>query len=142
VRSVKKPLLIVVLLSLASLRWADTKRESSTDRLDNAGEVLQEIMAAPDNGIPEEVLEQAKCVAVVPHMIKGGFVSGDRHGRGVATRRTANGWSAPAFFALVPSHRHSLISFVIADYELKFNRDFHDSIAPLLEKFVRFHDVV
>lgn len=96
----KKLLLIVVLLSLASLGWADTKRESSTDRVDNAGKVLQEIMAAPDNGIPEEVLEHAKCVAVVPNMIKGGFVFGGRHGRGVATCRTANGWSAPAFFVI------------------------------------------
>jgi len=57
-------------------------------------------MAAPDNGIPEEVLEHAKCVAVVPHMIKGGFVFGAENGRGVATCRTATGWSAPAFFAI------------------------------------------
>jgi lipid-binding SYLF domain-containing protein len=97
---VKKLMLMVVLLSLATWGWADTKRESSTDRLDNAGKVLQEIMAAPDNGIPEEVLEHAKCVAVVPHMIKGGFVFGGRHGRGVATCRTAKGWSAPAFFVI------------------------------------------
>jgi lipid-binding SYLF domain-containing protein len=57
-------------------------------------------MAAPDNGIPEEVLEHARCVAVVPNMIKGGFIVGGRHGRGVATCRTAEGWSAPAFFSL------------------------------------------
>ena len=70
------------------------------DRLDHAGAVLHEIMAAPDKGIPEEVLEHAKCVAVVPHMLKGGFVFGAENGRGVATCRTANGWSAPAFFAI------------------------------------------
>jgi len=57
-------------------------------------------MSAPDKGIPEEVLEHARCVAVVPHMIKGGFVFGAENGRGVATCRTANGWSAPAFFAI------------------------------------------
>src|SRR5664279_3366679 len=57
-------------------------------------------MAAPDNGIPEEVLEHAKCIAVVPHMIKGGFVFGAEHGRGVATCRTAKGWSSPAIFAI------------------------------------------
>ena len=62
--------------------------------------VLHQIMAAPDKGIPEEVLEHAKCIAVVPHMIKGGFVFGAENGRGVATCRTANGWSAPAFFAI------------------------------------------
>lgn len=93
-------MLFVALLSFASMAWADSNRESSTDRLDNAGKVLNEIMAAPDNGIPEEVLEHAKCVAVVPHMIKGGFVFGAENGRGVATCRTASGWSAPAFFAI------------------------------------------
>lgn len=95
----KKLMLFVALLSLTSLGWAES-RESSTDRLDNAGKVLHEIMAAPDNGIPEEVLDHAKCIAVVPHMIKGGFVFGAENGRGVATCRTANGWSAPAFFAI------------------------------------------
>jgi SH3 domain-containing YSC84-like protein 1 len=98
--SMKKLMLLVALLSLVSLGWAESKRESSTDRLDNAGKVLQEIMATPDKGIPEEVLEHAKCVAVVPHMIKGGFVFGAENGRGVATCRTAKGWSAPAFFAI------------------------------------------
>jgi lipid-binding SYLF domain-containing protein len=57
-------------------------------------------MSAPDRGIPEEVLDHAKCVAVVPHMLKGGFVFGAENGRGVATCRTAEGWSAPAFFAI------------------------------------------
>ncbi len=96
----KKFMLLVALLSLTSLGWADSDRESSTDRLDKAGAVLHEIMAAPDKGIPEEVLEHAKCIAVVPHMIKGGFVFGAENGRGVATCRTAAGWSAPAFFAI------------------------------------------
>jgi len=96
----KKLSLLVVVLSLASLGWAGSDRESATDRLDNAGKVLHEIMAAPDNGIPEEVLEHARCVAVVPHMIKGGFIFGAQNGRGVATCRTANGWSAPAFFSI------------------------------------------
>jgi len=57
-------------------------------------------MSAPDNGIPEEVLEHAKCIAVVPHMVKGGFVFGGKGGKGVATCRTANGWSAPAFITI------------------------------------------
>jgi lipid-binding SYLF domain-containing protein len=68
--------------------------------LDHAGHVLSEIMAAPDKGIPEEVLEHARCVAVVPHLLKGGFVFGAENGRGVATCRTASGWSAPAFFVI------------------------------------------
>jgi lipid-binding SYLF domain-containing protein len=83
---------------LTSIGWAGTTRENVQDRLDNAGTVLHEIMAAPDRGIPQEVLEHAKCIAIVPHMIKGGFVFGAENGKGVATCRTANGWSAPAFF--------------------------------------------
>jgi lipid-binding SYLF domain-containing protein len=93
-------MLFVAILSLTCLGWAESKRDSSTERLDNAGAVLHEIMSAPDKGIPEEILEHAKCVAVVPHMIKGGFVFGAENGRGVATCRTAEGWSAPAFFAI------------------------------------------
>jgi len=90
----------VALLSLSSIGWAGSNREATTDRLDHAGRVIHEIMAAPDKGIPQEVLEHAKCIAVVPHMLKGGFVFGAENGRGVATCRTANGWSAPAFFTI------------------------------------------
>jgi lipid-binding SYLF domain-containing protein len=96
----KKLVALVAVLSLTSIGWAGTDREATVDRLDHAGAVLHEIMSAPDKGIPEEVLEHARCVAVVPHMIKGGFVFGAENGRGVATCRTANGWSAPAFFAI------------------------------------------
>jgi lipid-binding SYLF domain-containing protein len=88
------------LLSLGSLCWAGSGREDATDRLENATQVMHEIMRAPDNGIPEEVLEHARCVAVVPHMVKGGFVFGAKGGKGVATCRTANGWSAPAFITI------------------------------------------
>jgi SH3 domain-containing YSC84-like protein 1 len=96
----KKAITLAVILSLTSIGWAATDREATNDRLDHAGRVLHEIMAAPDKGIPEEVLEHAKCIAVVPHMIKGGFVFGAENGRGVATCRSANGWSAPMFFAI------------------------------------------
>src|SRR5450631_4920730 len=97
----KKIMMMLAVLSLAGISWAsDDSREATTERLDKAAKVLHEIMAAPDKGIPEEVLDHAKCIAVVPHMIKGGFVFGAENGRGVATCRTAEGWSAPAFFAI------------------------------------------
>jgi SH3 domain-containing YSC84-like protein 1 len=70
------------------------------DRLRGAGDDLKQLMNAPDNAIPQEVLANAKCVAVVPDMVKGGFVFGANHGRGVATCRTGDGWSQPAFFAI------------------------------------------
>jgi len=96
----KKVMFLLAMLSLGTLCWADSAREDATDRLDNATKVLHEIMGMPDKGIPEEVLEHAKCVAVVPHMVKGGFVFGGKGGKGVATCRTANGWSAPAFITI------------------------------------------
>jgi lipid-binding SYLF domain-containing protein len=96
----KKIMTFVAILSMTSIGWAASSREATYDRLDHAGNVLHEVMAAPDKGIPEEVLEHAKCIAVVPHLLKGGFVFGAENGRGIATCRTADGWSAPAFFTI------------------------------------------
>ena len=76
-------------------------RTKADDRLQNAAQVLQQVMGAPDKGIPDEILKGAKCIAVVPHMIKGGFIFGAENGKGVATCRLATGnWSAPAFFTV------------------------------------------
>src|SRR3989449_10738456 len=69
-------------------------------RMDAAATVLDEIMGTPDKGIPEELLDSARCVAVIPSMVKIGFVFGGRHGRGIATCRTNSGWSAPAPFTV------------------------------------------
>src|SRR6202011_3408893 len=98
--SMKKVMFLLAMLSLGTLCWAGSAREDATDRLDNATKVLHEIMGMPDNGIPEEVLEHAKCVAVVPHMVKGGLIFGGKGGKGVTTCRTADGWSAPAFITI------------------------------------------
>jgi SH3 domain-containing YSC84-like protein 1 len=100
VRHIKNAIALAAVLSLTSIGWAGTNREAIDNRMDHAGAVLHEIMAAPDRGIPEEVLEHAKCIAVVPNLLKGGFVFGAENGRGVATCRTAHGWSAPAFFTI------------------------------------------
>jgi len=91
--------LLSMLMSLGSMAWA-TAKEDSVERLQNAANVLKEIMDAPDKGIPEEVLDNAKCIVVVPHLIKAGFIVGGKHGRGVASCRTATGWSAPAFISV------------------------------------------
>ena len=94
----KKLMTLAAILGMTSVCWAGSTRENVEERLDNSGRVLHEIMDTPDKGIPEEVLEHAKCIAVVPHMLKAGFVFGADNGKGVATCRTAAGWSAPAFF--------------------------------------------
>jgi lipid-binding SYLF domain-containing protein len=87
------------LLLLASMAWsADDKDESDiAKRLDASAKVLNEIMATPDKAIPDKVMSDARCVAVIPSMVKIAVGFGGSHGKGVATCRTENGsWSAPA----------------------------------------------
>jgi len=93
-------LLISFMGMVGTYAWAGSAREDSLNRLKLSTDVLNAVMAAPDNGIPEEVLDSAKCLIVVPNLIKGGFIFGGKHGRGVATCRTANGWSAPGFVSI------------------------------------------
>jgi lipid-binding SYLF domain-containing protein len=97
----------LVVVSLSAMAYAadenaikDGNDTKAAERIQAAATVLDEIQAASDQGIPQEVLGSAECVAVVPSLIKGGFIVGARYGRGVASCRTPKGWSAPAFFAI------------------------------------------
>jgi lipid-binding SYLF domain-containing protein len=74
------------------------KESKATDRVQAGADVLNQIESAPDSGIPREILSKAECVAVVPSLLKGGFIVGAKYGRGLASCRTPKGWSAPAFF--------------------------------------------
>lgn len=96
----KKIIVFVLMGCLGSFAWAGEQKKDVEERLQMASEVLSQMSSEPDKGIPEEVLENAKCIAVVPHLIKGGLIFGGKHGRGVATCRTADGWSAPAFISI------------------------------------------
>lgn len=79
----------------------DDKSTADSSELARATETVQHITTAPpDKGVPKNVLEGAKCVAVIPKLVKGAFVVGGEHGTGVATCRTANNWSAPAPFSV------------------------------------------
>jgi lipid-binding SYLF domain-containing protein/osmotically-inducible protein OsmY len=89
-----------LLLLLATTAFAADDRAKEVERVQAAGNVLQEIMKAPDKGIPREILASAECVAVVPSMLKGGFIFGASYGKGVATCHTPHGWSAPAPFRI------------------------------------------
>src|SRR5580698_5588536 len=87
------------LLLLASLAWcADDKDQSDIEkRLDASARVLNEVMGVPDKAIPDKVMHDAKCIAVIPSMVKIAVGFGGSHGKGVATCRTESGaWSAPA----------------------------------------------
>jgi lipid-binding SYLF domain-containing protein len=99
----KKFLLLTLIVSLCSFALGaddQPKETKAADRVQAAADVLNEIQAAPDAGIPQEVLGSAECVAVLPSMLKGGFIVGANYGRGLASCRTPKGWSAPAFFVV------------------------------------------
>lgn len=95
--------LIMVLVSVLCLLAqcsAESEHVKDVHRLDRAARVLSETMRAPDQRIPDHILKGARCIAVVPHLVKGGFIFGAEEGKGVATCRTARGWSAPAFIQM------------------------------------------
>jgi lipid-binding SYLF domain-containing protein len=97
----KVSILVLTLLLATGVSWGDQTKTDVVDRLNSSTKALHQILAAPDKGIPKEVLEGAKCVAVVPGLIKGGFIVAGKHGRGVATCRLPSGrWSAPALFTI------------------------------------------
>src|ERR1700757_4418765 len=92
---------LVVLFGSFALGADDQSKESkAADRVQAAADVLNEIQSAPDSGIPEDILGRSQCVAVVPSMLKGGFIVGGKYGRGLASCRTAKGWSSPEFFTI------------------------------------------
>jgi lipid-binding SYLF domain-containing protein len=71
--------------------------DDAPKRLDAAADVLTEIMSAPDKGIPQDLLEKAECVVVVPGLKKGAFIVGAKYGKGfMLCRKAGGGWSAPA----------------------------------------------
>lgn len=94
------PVLGMVLLLIVGMGWAsDESSKNQSDiakRIDASAKVLNEIMATPDKAIPDKVMNDAKCVAVIPSMVKVAIGFGGSHGKGVATCRTEHGWSAPA----------------------------------------------
>jgi lipid-binding SYLF domain-containing protein len=89
-------LVLLVAVPLSTFCWGRDQADIDK-RIDAAADVLNEIMSTPDKAIPDKVMSDAKCIAVVPSMVKVAFVVGGNHGKGVATCRTASGgWSAPA----------------------------------------------
>lgn len=101
-----KYLAVLLFLGLGALCWASdnsNQGNSSIDkRLSDASQIVQEMTGPNANaGIPDGVLKDAKCIAIIPNMIQGGFIVGGRHGDGVATCRIhGNQWSDPAPFQL------------------------------------------
>ena len=94
-----KKIVAAVLLIFSMTTWAwGQHRDAQVDRVQTASTVLSQIMSAPDRAIPDGIMSGAKCIAIVPSMLKASFVFGANYGKGVATCRTEHGWSAPVFF--------------------------------------------
>jgi lipid-binding SYLF domain-containing protein len=95
-------LILSTVLFLTSMSWAADEKDKSDieKRIQNAATVLDEIMAVKEKAIPDKVMSDAECIAVVPSMVKIAIGFGGNHGKGVATCKTANGWSAPAPFSI------------------------------------------
>ena len=91
--------MMAVVLAFSSASWAADEKKDESDinkRIEKSAEVLSEIMGTPDKAIPDKVMSDAKCIAVVPSMVKIAVGFGGNHGKGIATCRTKDGWSAPA----------------------------------------------
>jgi len=97
---------VAVMLAFSTLSWAmpaKDKEKDEEERLENSGKVIQEILDIPDD-IPQDVLDKARCVVVLPSVLKAAFVVGGSYGRGVMVCRRGKDfsgpWGAPAMYAL------------------------------------------
>jgi lipid-binding SYLF domain-containing protein len=86
-----------ILLAVVALTPLMAKDNEPAQRLDSAAAVFSEVMAAPDKGIPQEMLEHAHCIVIVPDLKTGAFIVGGKYGKGILSCRNkvGPGWSAP-----------------------------------------------
>ena len=87
-------------IALALLPGLALAQQIETDRVIEAARVLDEVLSAPDKGVPEAIIEKAQAVVVIPSTVKGALLVGGQRGKGVMSVKSANGWSAPAFVTL------------------------------------------
>ena len=128
----------VLIVSVASLALAlpalASDRDDDIGRVQKATQVFQEIMRTPDKGIPQDLLENAKCVAIIPGEEKAAFIFGGNYGKGLATCRTASGWSAPMFVAVGGGSVGFQIGASFTDVVLLFMND-HALQSLMSDKF-------
>lgn len=75
-------------------------KDSAVKIINESANVFNEIMSAPDKGIPREILEKSQCIGIVPNLKRAGFIVGAKYGKGVLTCRTGHGWSAPSIIRI------------------------------------------
>jgi SH3 domain-containing YSC84-like protein 1 len=88
--------ILAMMFLIVGVCWSADDRSDIAKRIDASARVLNEIMATPDKAIPDKVMRDSKCVAVIPSMVKIAVGFGGSHGKGVVACRTESGWSAPA----------------------------------------------
>lgn len=96
----KKMLVFLCVATITACAYAASSRADLNDRLEKARLVIDQLSQTPDRGVPNSIIKQAVCVAVVPSLKKAAFVVGGQYGQGVATCRTGHGWSAPVFIRM------------------------------------------
>ena len=89
---------LILIIALGAV--ASDRRGAALDRVQTSSTILTQIMSAPDKAIPDGIMNGAKCIAIIPSNLKASFIFGANYGKGVATCRTENGWSAPVFFKM------------------------------------------
>jgi lipid-binding SYLF domain-containing protein len=93
---------IAIASSVSIGAYAADREAKAIDRIDAAADTVQEMMSAPDKGVPKDLLDKARCVVVIPGMKKAGFIVGAKYGKGYAVCRkpSGHGWSAPAAYII------------------------------------------
>jgi SH3 domain-containing YSC84-like protein 1 len=87
-------------IALSLLPRPALAQQAETDRVAEAARVLEEVLSAPDKGVPQAIIERAQAVVVIPSTVKGALLIGAQRGKGVMSSKSAAGWSAPAFVTL------------------------------------------
>jgi lipid-binding SYLF domain-containing protein len=115
-------LLCVSFATPAGAVWAQDLAKLE-ERAEDAAAVLNEVMGTPEATIPSSLLEDSRCVAVIPRVVKVGFIFGGRHGRGLLSCRVGSGWSRPSYIAITGGSFGLQIGAQATDFVLVFTNE-------------------
>jgi len=93
-------LCLTLMLAFSVCARASSDRDDDIHRIQESSLIFQEILGTPDRAIPQNLLDSAECIAIIPAELKFAFFAGGSYGKGVVTCRTARNWSAPLFISV------------------------------------------
>jgi len=111
---------LIMAMAVSLSARASSTREDDIHRIEDSAEIFQEMLAAPDKAVPQELLESAECLAVIPSELKFAFFVGGNYGKGLVTCRSTKGWSAPLFITVGGGSLGFQIGGSSTDYILVF----------------------